>query len=101
MKADGFPELATARPCARDGLASVFLDDEIVLYDETTTTLHHLNVAATLVWQQCDGRRTIEDIVETIAAGTVTEVEAVRRDVEDVVRRLVAASLLVVEDVTS
>jgi hypothetical protein len=89
--------LTHARPSPRDGLAAVRLDDEVVLYDEETATLHHLNAAATMVWERCDGRRTLQSIAIGIARDTGAALEVVQADVEDVVGRLVGAGLLVVD----
>jgi Coenzyme PQQ synthesis protein D (PqqD) len=88
---------AVCRPRPRDGLASVLLDDELVVYDSESKTLHHLNAAATLVWLHCDGERTVDVIAETLADGSTTAPDAIRRDVAALVAQLGAASLLVID----
>jgi len=51
-------------PCARrDGLLVHELGDELVVYDEERHRAHNLNRTAALIWQQCDGQTTIEDMV--------------------------------------
>ncbi|MBI3977355.1 MAG: PqqD family protein [Chloroflexi bacterium] len=40
------------------------LGEETVVYDQTTLRAHALNRAATYVWQQCDGRRTVAVLAE-------------------------------------
>ena len=80
---------------ARDDLASVALDGELVVYDPTTHELHHLNASAALVWQHCDGHRTVDDIAAAIASTGDADRATVRADVARVVADLVAATLLV------
>jgi len=43
------------------------LDEETMLYDPDTNHVHILNKTALLIWQFCDGRHSIEDIVKIIA----------------------------------
>ena len=46
----------------RDGLLIQVVGDEVVLYDRQRHRAHHLNPAATLVWQNCDGRKTVAEL---------------------------------------
>ena len=39
------------------------MGDETVIYDEQRNHIHRLNQTAALVWRNCDGRRTVTDIV--------------------------------------
>jgi hypothetical protein len=82
-------------PRVRRDLVCVVLDDELVVYDPRAQTLHHLNAAATLVWDQCNGRRTVPNIAEAIARRSGVAVDVVLRDVVDLLQRLRAAELLV------
>src|SRR5713101_4997957 len=36
--------------------------DEVVIYDLERQRLHQLNPAAALVWQSCDGRKTVAEL---------------------------------------
>ena len=42
------------------------MGDQLVVYDETHQRLHVLNQTTALVWGQCDGNRTVADIVEAV-----------------------------------
>jgi hypothetical protein len=90
------PTVRAGAPHPRDDLATVALDGELVVYDPATHELHHLNTSATLVWQHCDGRRTVDDIAAAIASSGDADRATVRADVARVVADLVAATLLVV-----
>lgn len=64
-------ELLESRPTARrDGLLLREIDDELVIYDETTHRAHCLNATAVLVWRSCDGERTVAELARLIARET-------------------------------
>jgi hypothetical protein len=50
------------------GIVVEELADEILLYRPTTHTAIHLNGMAAAIWKLCDGTRTINDIVDCLAA---------------------------------
>lgn len=57
------------RPLARtDGLVSEPLDDGLFVRHEDEDTGHRLNASAALVWQNCDGERTVDDLTEILQA---------------------------------
>jgi hypothetical protein len=85
------------RPRPRDGVEPVLLDDEIVVLDSTYTTLHHLNVPAAMFWAECNGVRTLEAIVETIAAQSGHPRKILKDQVLALVENLVALGLLTLE----
>lgn len=54
-------------PCARrHGLVVQHVKDETLVYDLDTHKAFCLNRSAALVWQYCDGRKSIEDVVSII-----------------------------------
>jgi hypothetical protein len=54
-------------PCQKSSIMIRDLDEETMLYDPDTKHVHILNKTALLVWQFCDGRHSIEDVVAAIA----------------------------------
>lgn len=42
------------------------MDEEIVVYHPTLTTSLYLNETGALVWQLCDGERTVAEIIELL-----------------------------------
>ena len=42
------------------------MDEEIVVYHPTLTTSLYLNETGALVWQLCDGERTLAEIIELL-----------------------------------
>jgi PqqD family protein of HPr-rel-A system len=69
------------------------LDDESVLYDRVSHTVHHLNVAATAIWQWCDGR-SVEDVVAAVASEFNVPPDAIQAEVVSTVARLEELGLL-------
>lgn len=69
------------RPLARrDDLIVRVLADEVLLYDRRHERAHCLNRTASLVWECCDGRSSIAEIAQKLAApaGVAVDVEVVR-----------------------
>ena len=68
------------------------VDDELVIYDQNTRKTHRLNPTASLVWQTCDGKKSVSDIAAALQARVARPVD------EDLVRialgQLEAANLL-------
>jgi hypothetical protein len=53
-----------ARPLGRsEGLLTEQVDDELLVYDETNDVACRLNPTAALIWRNCDGRRTLSDLL--------------------------------------
>lgn len=60
------------RPTARrDGLVIQHLDDETLVYDLELNKAYCLNRTASLVWQECDGQKSPEEIRRSICLGGV------------------------------
>jgi hypothetical protein len=58
------PQGAPARPKAKDGLELVEAPDGLVVYDEGTDRVHHLNQTAAVILRLCDGTATVEEITD-------------------------------------
>jgi hypothetical protein len=50
------------KPSAKAGIEITETDDGLVVYDETTDRVHHLNQTAAVILQLCDGTRSREEI---------------------------------------
>jgi hypothetical protein len=58
-----------SRPLARtDGVLTETLDDEVLVYDLDGDLALHLNHTAALVWRNCDGHRTVAELVALVGA---------------------------------
>lgn len=58
-------------PLARkDSLIVKNLPDETLVYDRVTDQAHCLNLTATLVWKNCDGKRSVAELREALELET-------------------------------
>lgn len=58
------------------------IDGELLLYHPTNTTIMYCNPSASVIWQLCDGERTIEEIAIVLAAAFEQNLETITTDVE-------------------
>jgi len=58
------------------------IDGELLLYHPTSTTIMYCNPSASIIWQLCDGERTIEEIAMLLAAAFAQNLETITTDVE-------------------
>jgi hypothetical protein len=84
------------RPRARDDVVFRRVGDGWAVYDPDASELHVLNPASALIWTHCDGTRTLDELVDSVAEAyeRVPEREELRRDVEEAVRTFHGAGLL-------
>jgi hypothetical protein len=54
-------------PRQREGIACHRIDGEAVLYDLAHHTLHYLNQTASFIWDRCDGRTQLHNVVKEAA----------------------------------
>ena len=84
------------RPVQKKDVTCRQLDEsETMLYDPETEALHVLNATARLIWENCDGKHTAEDMVAIIktryAGGQDSDV---LRDVQATLDTFAARGLL-------
>jgi hypothetical protein len=68
------PQLASDVPTVRiEHLVVSEAGDDVLIYDQATHQIHHLNEATAAVWRLCDGRNTAPAIAQlaSMATGTV------------------------------
>ena len=70
MNKDSISELPKAR---KEKLIVKEVDGEVLVYDLTNDKAHCLNNTSALVWRHCDGRNSVTDISQLLAAETKTE----------------------------
>lgn len=82
-------------PRLRDGVVSVPVQDESVLYEEDTGSLHQLDAIATLVCGLFDGQTSIQSMAQELASAFEADPHVIERDVLDLARDLGRRGLLV------
>jgi hypothetical protein len=79
----------------RQDLASVDVDDEIVLYDDSVQRLHRLNPTAATLWRCLDGTGSLAEIAGDIADVYHADPAEVLADVVALARHFATEGLLV------
>jgi hypothetical protein len=82
------------RPSLRASVAAEEVDGDVVLYDESTRSVHVLNGTAAAIASCFDGAGTIRDIAGEVAEAFGQPLDDVLAAVLDVARTLGSASLL-------
>jgi hypothetical protein len=58
----------TSKPRRKPDYRLELLDDEIVLYHPIDTHMLYFNQTASLIWQLCDGERSVDEIIALLSA---------------------------------
>jgi pyrroloquinoline quinone biosynthesis protein D len=75
--------LDTRRPCPIPGYQVEVLDDEVILFHPDSRTIFHSNSTGALIWQLCDGQRTVADIIQLLSAAYPDSAQQIQADVQD------------------
>src|SRR5579871_909383 len=65
----------TAPASRRDGLVVQKLEGEVVVFDTESQKAHCLNETAAMIWEHCDGKKTISELSVLLPEGGVKERE--------------------------
>jgi len=71
------------RPRQVPGYQVEMLDGEMVLFHPTSLIILHCNTSGALIWQLCDGQRTVADIIELLSAAYPESATEIQTDVYD------------------
>lgn len=78
----------------RADLVTEEFDDALLIWDGMARRLHHLDLIATVTWDELDGRRSLGEICEDLATVFLGQETSVRGDVLALAHRLVEEGLL-------
>jgi hypothetical protein len=81
-------------PRFREDVVELPMDDELVLFDESTGQLHQLDRIATVTCSFVDGRMSLDAAIEELSAVFEAEHEAIAKDVVALFQRLGRLGLL-------
>jgi hypothetical protein len=81
-------------PTRRVGASAVELDDNVAVYDDVGQILILLNTSAATVWERCDGRTTVNDMVGALAVAHGAHAEDIAEDVRRTVAKLAELGLV-------
>jgi hypothetical protein len=99
MSASEMPARSRARgdsalPLQRPGLWLRVSEDETVIVDQDSSSLHVVNETALALWELCNGENTVAEMVTAICELFGESAAVVVRDVEGTLARFDAAGLL-------
>lgn len=70
------------KPIRKPEFRLELVDEDILLYDPTGEKILHFNQTATLIWQLCDGTRTVEDMIDLLQKAYPDAVDVINDDVQ-------------------
>jgi hypothetical protein len=74
------------------------MGNEITVYHPSLTTSLYLNETGALIWELCDGRRSIADIVDILTALYPESSSSIETDVTGIISRLVANDIALLRE---
>lgn len=80
--------LDSSRPTPNAAFEISVVDDEVVLLNPKTLKVAHLNRTAALIWQLCDGTRTLGDLRALLTAAYPETAASVAADLDETVAAL-------------
>ncbi|MEM1246980.1 MAG: PqqD family protein [Acidobacteriota bacterium] len=83
-----------SKPKKRDGLSERLVAGERVVLDPESESMHQLNVTATLVWELCDGRLSVDEIAAELVQRFDVTLETAKADVEQAIATFFDLGLL-------
>jgi methyltransferase-like protein len=75
-------------PTLRQGLRTQSIGDESVLLDMANERVHQLNEVGTFILDRCDGRRTVNDIVQAVIEHYDVAEHVATRDATELLGRM-------------
>ena len=64
------------------------IDGELLLFHPGTTKMIYCNQSASVIWQLCDGTRTVEDMIRLLAEAYPEGAQGMAQDVETTLQQL-------------
>ncbi|MCP4142174.1 MAG: PqqD family protein [Chloroflexi bacterium] len=77
-----------------EGFQTQSLDGEIVLLHPVRNIIIHINQTGALIWELCDCKRTVDEIIELLSAAYPDARDAIAEDVPETIQTLVKEGAL-------
>ena len=75
-------------PRRRERYTVEWMDNEALIYRRPANVAIYLNETATVIWQLCDGARTVKEIVDILVEAFPDAAADVRADVKETIEEL-------------
>jgi len=76
------------KPCQKPDYRLALIDGELLLYHPGETKMLYCNQTASLVWELCDGQRSVEEIVGLLSEAFPDAVDTIPADVKATLEQL-------------
>ena len=70
------------------------MDGEMLLYNPENATTLHLNGPSIVVWELCDGKRSVQDIIDMVMEAYPDQSDQISNDVQSVIKDLSSRTVL-------
>ena len=77
------------------------MDEEILLYHPNTHKAIHLNRTAAVIWKLCDGKRTVKELTECLAAEFPSAKLNIAHEVQEAIDQLLHDGALIEQSAES
>ncbi len=81
-------------PRTRSDVLALDMGDGVILYDQHSSLVHHLNPSASVLWNLCDGEADGTELAAEIAEAFGLDRDAVAAQVEGFIQELDALGLI-------
>jgi coenzyme PQQ biosynthesis protein PqqD len=61
------------------------MDNELLLFNSKSTNVLYLNESASVIWQLCDGQRSVDEIITLLASTYPEAADSIRSDVQETI----------------
>jgi hypothetical protein len=82
------------KPSRNPALHTEMMDGELLLYDPSGSRIIQLNSTAALIWQLCDGQRTVQEMISLLQAAYPDASGSIALDVPEMLDRWAEAGCL-------
>lgn len=93
---DNQAPLTASTPRPASGCAIEVMGDEVVVYNPASDHVHYLSDTAAVIWQLCDGTRTVDEIVELLRGAYPDSIDEISQDVNTTIASMLESELLAV-----
>jgi len=70
------------------------MDNELLLFNPKTTKVVYLNETASLIWQLCDGQRSVVELISLLADSFPEAEPSIRNDVEETINQFMSEGVI-------
>lgn len=79
-------------------IASRIVDGEAIIMTPQDEILHSLNAVGTKIWELCDGKSRVKEIIGKVHEEFNVDLKAVQKDVVEFIEELVQKGMLILEE---